>query len=73
MEMGRRADPERIYVARRMGLVTRLVRVGRIGEDSAERWVAQWETEATFRGLDKRTTAFWEPAWDWIEKRREGR
>ena len=70
--MGYSADPERIYIARRTGLVVRLTRLGRLGPDTAERWVAQWETEATIRGLDRHAAAFWEPAWDWISWRRGG-
>ena len=65
-------DPERIYGARRMGLVMRLTRLARLSPDTAERWVAQWETEAALRGLDPHTRAFWAPAWDWISWRRGG-
>jgi hypothetical protein len=68
--MTQSSDPDRIYVARRTALVTRLVGLGRISSLSAERWVAQWETEATLRGLDRQTIAFWGPAWDWIAWRR---
>jgi len=68
----RSVDPERIYLARRTGLLVRLGRVARLSTDSAERWVAQWETEATLRGLDRHAATFWEPAWEWISWRRGG-
>ena len=68
--MARSAEPERVYIARRMGLVVRLSRLGKLSPETAERWVAQWETEADFRGLDRHTASFWEPAWDWISGRR---
>lgn len=68
--MARSADPERLYLAHRIALSARLVNVARISEHSAERWVAAWEAEAAFRGLDRRTGGWWEPAWDWIEEQR---
>ena len=70
--MGRSVDPERIYLARRAGLVVRLTRVARLSDAMAERSVAQWEKEAAGRGLDRHSSAFWEPAWEWISSRRGG-
>jgi hypothetical protein len=68
--MSRRADPLRIYAARRAGLSMRLVREARMSEDTAERWIAVWEAEARQRGVNGPTGAWWEPAWDWIAEQR---
>jgi hypothetical protein len=64
---------EHLYVVRRASLVKRLCAVARIGPEAADRWVAQWEFEATIRGLDRGSYEFWSPAWDWISWRRGGR
>ena len=68
--VARRPDPIRIYAARRAGLLTRPQAELRISESTAEGYVTAWESEARLRGLDGRTTAWWEPAWDWIGERR---
>jgi hypothetical protein len=68
--MVRSADPKRIYIARRMALISRLTSVARMNPESAEHWVAVWEAEAARRGLDGRTAAWWEPAWEWIAGQR---
>jgi hypothetical protein len=70
--VARRPDPQRLYAAHRAGLTMRLVRVGRLSPETAERWVAQWETEASLRGLDRHKGTVWEPAWDWIADQRRG-
>jgi hypothetical protein len=71
--MAQRADPERLYIAHRMGLVGRLVSVTRINEHSAERWVTAWEAEAARRGLDRRIGhQWWDPGWNWIADQRRG-
>jgi hypothetical protein len=67
--MARHVDPERLYIARRMGLSARLVADARLTPDSAERWLAAWEAEARSRRLDARTAGWWEPAWEWIAVR----
>ena len=64
--MARRPDPLRIYAARRAGLLTRLRAEARISEYTAEHWITAWESEARLRGLDGRTTDWWEDAWGWI-------
>jgi hypothetical protein len=69
--MTRRPDPLRIYAARRAGLLTRLQAEGRISEYTAEVWITAWEAEACLRGLDGRTTAWWDPAWNWLAERRQ--
>jgi hypothetical protein len=68
--MARRPDPERLYAAHRAGLFNRLVREARLSEDSAERWLVVWESEARSRHLDARTGEWWEPAWEWIADQR---
>ena len=68
--MARRPDPLRIYAARRAGLLTRLQAELRISEYTADGYITAWESAARQRGLDGRTTAWWEPAWDWIAERR---
>ncbi|MGH2464231.1 MAG: hypothetical protein ACRDGI_02120 [Candidatus Limnocylindrales bacterium] len=70
--MARRADPERIYIAHRLGLAERLVREAHLGAATAERWICAWESEARQRRLDARTLSWWEPAWNWIREQRNG-
>jgi hypothetical protein len=62
--MRRRASPENLYIAHRMALAARLVAETRITPENAERCIAAWEAEARLRGLDGRSGAWWEPAWD---------
>jgi hypothetical protein len=64
-----RGDPERIFVAHRMGLAGRLTSYGRLSEASADRWINAWQAEAKSRGLDARGHEFWDPAYDWIIER----
>jgi hypothetical protein len=66
----RHVDPERLYIASRMGLSARLVADARLSQDSAERWIGVWEAEARSRHLDARTSAWWEAAWEWIAAQR---
>ena len=70
--MARRADPERLYVAHRLGLAVRLVREAHVRAETAERWISAWESEALQRRLDARTADWWEPAWEWIREQRSG-
>jgi hypothetical protein len=68
--MARHVDPERLHIARRMGLSARLVADARLSQDSAERWIALWEAEARSRYLDAQTAAWWDGAWEWIAGQR---
>ena len=68
--MTRRADPERIFLARRAGIKSRLEQQGRLSPETAERWLAAWEAEAPLRGSTRRTAASWDGAWEWIAERR---
>ena len=68
--MARRADPERIYLAHRAGLLSRLEAQAHLSPEKAEEWVGRWEAEAAARGLDRRSGEFWRPAWEWIAEQR---
>jgi hypothetical protein len=50
--MSRRADPERVYQARRAGVRNTLTGSG-MSLDTAERWCDAWEIEADGRGLPR--------------------
>jgi hypothetical protein len=52
--MARRADPERIYLARRAATFRRLVDDDHLGELDAEHWIAAWEREAEASGRQRR-------------------
>jgi hypothetical protein len=67
--MARRRDRERIYQARRAGIVARLMSTG-VAQDRAEALLDAWETEATSRGLVRDGEAYWDKAWPWLEPRR---
>jgi hypothetical protein len=64
--MARRADPERIYAAKRAGTVARYT--SRVGAERAERLMAGWETEADARGLVRGQTPFWSDANAWFQE-----
>ena len=64
-------DPERVFIARRIALLDRLVGEGALAE-SAERWLTYWETEAGSRRLDARELSFWDEAYGWITAGRRG-
>jgi hypothetical protein len=71
LAMAPRRDPEREFVASRMGLLARVQGELRVSEETAERWLAAWDAEARSRGLDARSTWF-DGAYEWIaEQRRE--
>jgi hypothetical protein len=67
--MRRKPDPERIYLARRAAVASRLRGSG-MPEDDAERLLAAWETEAGELGLDRLTADYWQRGSDWIDGRR---
>jgi hypothetical protein len=67
--MARRRDRERIYQARRAGLVARLTSSG-VAADRAEGLVAAWEAHATASGLVRDGETYWDEAWPWLEPRR---
>ena len=69
----RKPDPERIYLARRDAIFHRLVDEQRLDELDAEHWIAAWEREATPRGLERHSGAFWEEGRVWIADGRRRR
>jgi hypothetical protein len=69
----RRADPERLYEARRAAIRNSLTDEHRMPPDLAEQWIRAWEVEATDRGIERFTAAFWEGALEWIGERRASR
>ena len=56
----RRADPKRIYQAKRAGCVARIA--DRIGPERAEAIIAALEREAAPMGLERGSAAFWREA-----------
>jgi hypothetical protein len=65
----RRGNPERIYQAKLAGLRARMVRQWHQSDDRADEFLAEWEEEASARGLDRREAGYWNDAARWIEKR----
>ena len=64
--MARRRDRERIYQARRAGILGPLTSTG-VAQDRAEALMAAWELEATATGLSRDGEAHWDEAWSWLE------
>lgn len=71
--MTRRADPERIYEARRAATFTRLHSFEHLDEIDAEHWISAWEREAERQGIDRLTIGFWNAGDEWIAARRSAR
>ena len=65
-----RARPDRIYQARRDAALRRLADRDHLGDERAERLVADWEAEAGHRGLDPFTASFWAAGQRWLDERR---
>ena len=63
--MARRADPERIYQARRAALFSKLIGTRVIDELETELRIA-WEREGERRGLDRLTQALWQAGDRWM-------
>lgn len=68
--MTRRADHERIYLARRATLLADLMKSRFIDELECEHLILAWEREAEGRGLDRCDEGFWVSAMWWIAERR---
>lgn len=68
--MARRVDPERIYLARRAGIKGRLEQEAKLSPETAERWLAAWESEPPMRCSTGRTAASWDGAWEWMTEQR---
>ena len=63
--MSRRADPERIHMARRHAIRNTLISAGK-DPDLAERWCDAWEAEAALRDV-KRDGDYWDAGKLWID------
>ncbi len=61
----RRADPERIHLARRQAIANTLTGSG-MDRDVANRWCDAWEAEAALRDLT-RDSDYWEAGKLWID------
>ena len=70
--VSRRADPERIYTARRAAHLSRLSGSG-MPEDRAEAWCAAREAEAARIGREGHELMFWRDGGRWIDAQRETR
>lgn len=71
--MSRRADPDRIFTARRIAVRNRLVGDG-WSEETAEQWVAAWQVEADRQGLERANPDYWKGAAYWVaEEKQAGR
>lgn len=55
---------DRIYQAKRAGLVSRVARA--VGEERAEALMSAWEAEADARGLARDSTPFWSEVEPWM-------
>ena len=68
--MTRRPDPERIHIARRMAVRSRLAGEG-IALELAERWCDAWEAER--QGLERGSPDFWRHGTKWVASERSAR
>ena len=64
--MSRRADPDRIHLARRAAIRNAIMASRGFDHDVAERWCAAWEAEAALQGLEP-GSAFWDAGKAWID------
>jgi hypothetical protein len=64
--VARRADPERIYLARRAALFSKLTQTKAIDEREGERLIVAWERSPEAALADRFTTEYWEAAELWI-------
>jgi hypothetical protein len=67
--MPRRADPERIDLARRFAVRSRLTGEG-LSEERAETWLSAWEDSAEAATVERRTSSYWELGTAWIARER---
>lgn len=70
--MTRRADPERIHLARRAAVRNRLTGEG-MSEELAEHWCDAWEAEAARRKLERLSPDYWREGTAWIYAERPAR
>lgn len=60
---------QRIYAARRAGLVERLVSHDRLPREGVERLLAEWEADAGTRAPDPASRDVWVEATKWVYDR----
>jgi hypothetical protein len=70
--MARKPNPENIYLARRAAIASRLWSEG-VDEVTGGQWLAAWEAEAAFRGLERHSTELWDECDRWIAEQRSAR
>lgn len=70
--MARRADPERIFQARRAAVRNGLTDYGMSVEDE-ERWCDAWEIESASRQLPRGDRDYWQVGSAWIAEERAAR
>lgn len=68
--MSRKADPERIYTARRAALFTKLTQTRVIDQLDAEHWISAWERSPEAELVTRLTPEFWEAGELWIASSR---
>jgi hypothetical protein len=71
--VSRRADPERIYEARRAAIRNRLIDEHRMAPELAEQWIRAWEVDAIDRGIERHSSVFWDGAEAWVAEKRSDR
>jgi hypothetical protein len=67
--MARRADPKRIFTARRMAIRNILTDSG-MPLETAEAWCDAWELEADRLDLDRTSSEYWALGSAWIHEQR---
>jgi hypothetical protein len=70
--MPRRADSDRIFMARRVAIRNGLTNDG-ISLEHAEAWCDAWEVEADVRGIDRASPDYWGVGIGWITEQRKTR
>jgi hypothetical protein len=68
--VARRADPKRIFVARRIAVRNWLSAEG-MSEPTAEAWCDAWEAEASRLELDRASSEYWPLGSAWIHEQRK--
>ena len=70
--MARRADPQRIFAARRAAIRNVLASEGMV-EETAEAWCDAWQGEGERLGLDRLSSEYWTLGLVWVHEQRRTR
>ena len=70
--MARRADPERIFTARRTAVRNTLASEA-MSVESAEPWCDAWQDEGERLGLDRMWSEYWTIGSAWVHEQRKTR